>query len=122
MKILLALLITLPCYGHAKEYRAKLIRVIDGDTLDARIDLGFDITVKKRIRLYGVDAPELRTRDRAEKRRGIAVKNAVESYLEDAQYLRIKAEGTGKFGRTLGVVYKGRARKSLNELVREWSK
>ena len=50
------------------EYNAKLIRVIDGDTVDASIDLGFDVWVKKRIRLHGIDAPESRTRDLEEKK------------------------------------------------------
>ena len=55
-------------------YKARLDRVIDGDTIDANIDLGFDITVHKRIRLAGIDTPESRTRDLEEKKRGLASK------------------------------------------------
>ena len=55
-------------------YNAKLLRVIDGDTVDALIDLGFDTWVKKRIRLYGIDTPEVRTRDKEEKKKGVAAK------------------------------------------------
>ena len=51
------------------EYNAKLLRVVDGDTLDASIDLGFDVWVKKRVRLYGINAPESRTRDLEKKRK-----------------------------------------------------
>ena len=56
------------------KYKAKVIRVIDGDTLDAMIDLGFDTWVKKRIRLAGIDAYESRTRDKEEKKKGLAAK------------------------------------------------
>ena len=55
-------------------YNAKLVRVIDGDTIDAVIDLGFDVWIKKRVRLYGIDTPEPRTRDLEEKKAGIAAK------------------------------------------------
>ena len=55
-----------------REYSAKLLRVVDGDTADAMIDLGFDIWVKKRIRFYGVDDWESRTRDKEEKVKGLA--------------------------------------------------
>ena len=56
------------------EYKAQLIRVIDGDTLDARIDLGFSVFVKKRIRLHGIDTWESRTRNLEEKKKGLAAK------------------------------------------------
>ena len=56
-------------------YKAKLDRVVDGDTIDANINLGFDITIHKRIRLTGIDTPESRTRDLEEKKRGLAAKN-----------------------------------------------
>ena len=62
-------------------YKAKLDRVVDGDTLDAIIDLGFDITVHKRIRLAGINAPESRTRDLEEKKRGLAAKEALLTML-----------------------------------------
>ena len=56
------------------EYLAKLVRVVDGDTVDAMIDCGFSTFKKERIRLYGIDTPECRTRDKAEKKRGLAAK------------------------------------------------
>ena len=52
------------------EYKAKLVRVVDGDTIDCEIDLGFDITVRQRVRFAGINAPESRTRDLEEKKRG----------------------------------------------------
>ena len=56
------------------EYKAKLIRVVDGDTLDAEIDLGFNVFIKERVRLYGIDTWESRTRDLEEKKKGLAAK------------------------------------------------
>ena len=59
------------------EYSAKCLRVVDGDTLDCEIDLGFDIFIHERVRFYGIDAPESRTRDLEEKKRGLAAKDRV---------------------------------------------
>ena len=87
------------------EYKVVIVRVVDGDTVDVDIDLGFDLWLKKqRIRLYGVDTPESRTRDLEEKRHGIAAKEFVESYLplNTKQVLKTKLDGRGKFGRILG--------------------
>ena len=64
-------------------YKAKLDRVVDGDTVDAYIDLGFDISVHKRIRLAGIDSPESRTRDLEEKARGLASKDRLIDLLKD---------------------------------------
>ncbi len=87
------------------EYNAKLIRVIDGDTIDASIDLGFDVWVKKRIRLYGIDAPESRTRDLEEKKKGIETKEKLEQLLEANEgTFTVRSEGVGKYGRCLGVI------------------
>ena len=55
-------------------YKINVTRVVDGDTVDAEIDLGFDIVLSKRIRLHGIDAPETRTRDKEEKKKGLAAK------------------------------------------------
>ena len=87
------------------EYNAKLIRVIDGDTIDASIDLGFDVWVKKRIRLYGIDAPESRTRDLEEKKKGIETKEKLQQILDanDGVFV-VRSEGVGKYGRCLGVI------------------
>ena len=64
-------------------YRAKLVRVVDGDTVDAMIDLGFDIEVKKRIRFYGLDTWECRTRDLDEKKLGLAAKARTKELLSE---------------------------------------
>jgi micrococcal nuclease len=61
------------------EYDAKVLRVIDGDTVDALIDIGFSVWVKKRIRLYGINTPESRTRDLEEKKLGLAAKEQLKS-------------------------------------------
>tara|TARA_B100000519_G_C14252620_1_gene443265 strand:- start:2215 stop:2577 length:363 start_codon:yes stop_codon:yes gene_type:complete len=86
-------------------YKAKLDRVVDGDTLDANIDLGFDVTIKKRIRLVGINTPESRTRDKEEKKRGLAAKEALLEMIEstnEKDYFVLESEGLGKFGRVLG--------------------
>ena len=85
-------------------YKAKLDRVVDGDTLDAVIDLGFDITVHKRIRLVGINTPESRTRDLEEKKRGLAAKQALIDLLtkdNDEEYFVVESEKVGKYGRVL---------------------
>ena len=85
------------------EYNAEVLRIVDGDTLDARIDLGFDVHVKKRIRLMGIDTWESRTRDKAEKVKGLAAKARLKELLkEDKNKFKLISHGTGKFGRVLG--------------------
>ena len=87
------------------EYQCKIVRVVDGDTVDVDIDLGFGVWMKKqRIRLYGVDTPESRTRDLEEKKYGLAAKKFVENHLPvgSKQTLRTKLDDRGKFGRILG--------------------
>ena len=85
------------------EYNAEVLRVVDGDTLDARIDLGFDVHVNKRIRLMGIDTWESRTRDKAEKAKGLAAKARLKKLLkEDKNKFKLISHGTGKFGRVLG--------------------
>ena len=90
-------------------YRAKLERVVDGDTVDALIDVGFDIWVKKRIRFMGVDAWESRTRDLEEKKKGLAAKARVIELLQETSskpgYFRLKSHGVGKYGRVLGEIF-----------------
>ena len=90
-------------------YRAKLERVVDGDTIDALIDVGFDIWVKKRIRYKGIDTWESRTRDLDEKKKGLAAKarnkELLESVSKKSGYFMIKSYGTGKYGRVLADVY-----------------
>ena len=90
-------------------YRAKLVRVVDGDTIDALIDVGFDIWFKKRIRYKGVDTWESRTRNLEEKKLGIAAKERNKELLESVSskpgYFRLKSYGVGKYGRVLGEIF-----------------
>lgn len=90
-------------------YRAKLDRVVDGDTVDALIDVGFDIWFKKRIRFKGLDTWESRTRDLAEKKMGLAAKERTRQLLEEVSakpgYFRLKSYGLGKYGRVLGELF-----------------
>ena len=90
-------------------YRGKLERVVDGDTIDALIDVGFDIWVKKRIRYSGIDTWESRTRDLAEKAKGLEAKARNKELLMEvsskAGYFRLKSFGVGKYGRVLGEIY-----------------
>tara|TARA_X000001388_G_C2129051_1_gene84264 strand:+ start:94 stop:507 length:414 start_codon:yes stop_codon:yes gene_type:complete len=89
-------------------YKAKLERVVDGDTIDALIDLGFDTWVKKRIRYKGIDTWESRTKDLDEKKLGIAAKERNKELLESVSskpgYFRLKSHGVGKYGRVLGEI------------------
>ena len=90
-------------------YRAKLDRVVDGDTVDALIDVGFDIWFKKRIRFKGVDTWESRTRNLEEKALGLKAKARTKELLEKVSsksgYFRIKSYGLGKYGRVLGEIF-----------------
>ena len=90
-------------------YRAKLDRVLDGDTVDALIDVGFDIWFKKRIRFMGLDTWESRTRDLEEKKLGKLAKERTRQLLEDVSsksgYFRVKSHGLGKYGRVLGEIF-----------------
>ena len=85
-------------------YNAKCTRVVDGDTVDALVDLGFNTWKKVRIRMHGMNAPESRTRDLDEKARGIASKIRLEEILESGQFT-LQSMGVGKFGRCLGILY-----------------
>ena len=88
------------------EYKAKLIKVVDGDTVDAMIDCGFSVFRKERIRLYGINTPEVRTKDKEEKKRGFESKARLETLLDRFPYFNIHTEyQRGKYGRTLGVLY-----------------
>ena len=86
-------------------YKIKLDRVVDGDTIDANIDLGFDIFTKKRIRFKGINTPESRTRDLEEKARGLAAKDRVKQLLEGAKEITLQSHGVGKYGRCLGELF-----------------
>lgn len=106
------------------EYRCKLRKVVDGDTVDVDIDLGFGMwMMNERIRLHGVDTPESRTRDLEEKKYGLAAKAYVEKFLDD-EWLTLTTEqydAAGKFGRILGQLWRTTdfSDKSLNEYLIE---
>ena len=85
-------------------YKISPLKVIDGDTIDADIDLGFDIKVKKRIRLAGINTPESRTRDLEEKAKGLAAKDRVKQLLDGCKNITLNSHGVGKFGRCLGEI------------------
>ena len=100
----------------------KIDRVVDGDTIDVTIDLGFDLYKKERVRVAGVDTPEKRTRDKEEKALGIDATNWLKDKLTETikgdEELIIRTElkgGVGKYGRLLGWLYIGDADISLNE-------
>jgi len=100
----------------------EIVKVLDGDTIDVLIDLGFDLFKKERVRIAGVDTPEKRTRDLEEKALGIDatnwLKDKLEGTLSGDDELSIRTElvgGVGKYGRLLGWLYVGDAQISLNE-------
>ena len=98
------------------EYNASLLRVVDGDTVDALIDLGFSVWVKKRIRLYKIDATETRTRDLEEKEQGFKTKERLTELLSanDGKFTLI-SHGVGKYGRCLGTIIINNV--DINELL-----
>ena len=108
-------------------YRGKLERVVDGDTIDALIDVGFDIWVKKRIRYSGIDTWESRTRDLEEKAKGLEAKARNKELLMEVSlkpgYFRLKSFGVGKYGRVLGEIYIQDSNKNTicinNQLINE---
>ena len=90
------------------EYTVKIRRVVDGDTVDVDIDLGFGVWLQnERVRLYGIDTPESRTRDKVEKVFGLYAKDYLKSHLGKTSILKTRKDGKGKFGRILGefIVY-----------------
>ncbi len=102
----------------------KINRVVDGDTIDVTIDLGFDLYKKERVRVAGVDTPEKRTRDKEEKELGLDatawLKEKLDGALRGDDELIIRTElvgGVGKYGRLLGWLYVGDDDLSLNELM-----
>ena len=102
----------------------EINRVLDGDTIDVTIDLGFDLYKKERVRIAGVDTPEKRTRNLEEKALGIDATNYLKEKLEDTiagdEELTIRTElkgGMGKYGRLLGWLYIGEDSVSINEVM-----
>ena len=104
------------------EYRSNLLKIVDGDTIDVDLDLGFSVVLKKqRIRLYGINTPESRTRDLEEKKYGLAAKARLRELLEAAESITVKTaidkKARGKYGRILGTIYADDI--NVNELLLE---
>ena len=85
-------------------YNVEILRVVDGDTVDVRIDLGFNVWHKCRVRLMGINAPESRTRDLEEKARGLAAKDWLIDKLNTGD-VEMQSHGEGKYGRVLGTFF-----------------
>ena len=101
-------------------YVRKVENVVDGDTIDVLIDLGFDILFQSRVRLAGIDTPESRTKDLAEKALGLESKEYLKKHLKDAKSVVIKTEkmdSSEKYGRILGWVYVDGNTVSLNDMM-----
>ena len=103
------------------EYYVKSVeKIVDGDTIDVLIDLGFDILFQSRVRLAGIDTPESRTKDVAEKALGLEAKEYLKKHLKDAKSVVIKTEkmdSSEKYGRILGWVYINGDTVSLNDMM-----
>ena len=96
----------------------NVLKVVDGDTVDVEIDLGFDLTKKERVRLGGIDTPESRTRDLEEKKLGLQAKDYLKSLIMNADKLIVRTEKDGKFGRMIGYLYMNpEATVSLNQML-----
>jgi micrococcal nuclease len=101
-------------------YVRKVENVVDGDTIDVLIDLGFDILFQSRVRLAGIDTPESRTKDLKEKALGLESKEYLKKHLKDAKSVVIKTEkmdSSEKYGRILGWVYINGDTVSLNDMM-----
>jgi|DEB0MinimDraft_10_1074344.scaffolds.fasta_scaffold06715_4 micrococcal nuclease len=99
-------------------YNAELVNVVDGDTVDLKIDLGFDIFINTRVRLLGIDTPEIRTRNLVEKTRGMEAKKFVENAFAENDnkcVLQTLKDKKGKYGRYLATIIVGD--KSLNQML-----
>ena len=88
------------------EYNAICTRVVDGDTIDARVDLGFNVWIECRVRLEGIDAPETRTKNLEEKQAGLKTKAFLQSIMDECEHkFVLKSHGVGKYGRCIGTIY-----------------
>jgi|TARA_R110000823_G_scaffold214810_2_gene344559 micrococcal nuclease len=100
------------------EYKIKeVVKIVDGDTIDVSIDLGFNLTKKERVRVAGIDTPESRTSDDEEKVFGLEAKEHLKHKLENAKTLTISTEKDGKYGRMLGWIYADGSPVSINQLM-----
>ena len=97
------------------QYKVKVTRVVDGDTVDVDIDLGFSVVLKKqRVRLYEIDTPESRTRDKEEKKFGLLAKEYLKKVCESGEQILLVSHDKGKFGRILGELFVEGEDKSIN--------
>lgn len=106
------------------EYAIKeIVKVVDGDTIDIIIDLGFNLSKKERVRLAGIDTPESRTKDLEEKAMGIEAKDFLSRRLEDGvdSGLVVKTEKDGKYGRMLGWIFIGKTNLNLEMIYRGYA-
>ena len=102
------------------EYQAELTRVVDGDTLDCIIDIGFSIFVKKRVRLHGIDTWESRTRDLKEKAKGLAAKARLKELIkENGNHFTLVSYELGKYGRVVGEIILDEDRNVNDILIEE---
>ena len=100
-------------------YKAEVTRVVDGDTIDVELDLGFSILMRARVRLLGIDTPESRTRDLEEKKFGLAAKDYLKHWIEEQKYVMIESTEKGKFGRVLGNVWNPECTECVNVKIIE---
>jgi micrococcal nuclease len=103
-------------------YVKKVTKVVDGDTIDVEIDLGFDISFSSRVRLAGIDTPESRTTDKMEKALGLEAKAYLKNQIESAKTVVIKTEkmdSSEKYGRILGWLFLDGSNISMNEKMIE---
>lgn len=95
----------------------EILKIVDGDTIDVLIDLGFGLSKKERVRVAGIDAPESRTRDLYEKKLGLEAKEWLKEHLLSADQVIIKTEKEGKYGRILGWLFTEKYSNSINEVM-----
>ena len=106
------------------EYRVSIDRVVDGDTVDCWIDLGYNLKIHKRIRFAGVNAPETRTRNKEEKKRGLIAKEWLQNkidpkYIGASKDIILKSYEYGKYGRVIGELFivSGSRKQSINKMM-----
>tara|TARA_Y100001937_G_C7028040_1_gene288743 strand:- start:294 stop:644 length:351 start_codon:yes stop_codon:yes gene_type:complete len=99
-------------------YKAKVLSVYDGDTITCLLDLGFNIHVKEKFRLYGIDTPEIKTKDLQEKKEGFKAKHRLQDLIEGKNVV-LKVIKKGKFGRWISIVYLNESELLLNKSVND---
>lgn len=100
------------------DYECQITKVVDGDTVDCLINLGFNVIIRQRVRMYGINTPESRTRDPEEKKLGLAAKARLEELFTEGQnHAVLKSYGVGKFGRCLGEFFVNGNQLSVNQIL-----